>query len=182
MAKNTNCKPLHEAIGLAPDSRVIRDESPVSARETQAIKAIVAQRSEARRILGWKKPAWIAKRIREVSQWEDSPAGFVQSEDREARRSERETLKREIKRRFKHWRRLHPDGDPFGEPALWIDCPSGHWLIYRAKDGRRGFVIERNGSYFYGPDTVKRCREKAVRFAYEYHRIGQPEIPRDLAW
>jgi len=182
MAEKANCQPLHELIGLAPDSRAKRDDSTISAQATQAIKAIVAQRTEAKRILGWKKPAWIAKRMREVSQWEDSPAGIIQAEDRETRRSERETLKRDVKRQFKHWRRLHPDGDPNGEPALWTDLPSGHWLIYRVEETRRGFVIERNGVYFHGPDTVKRCKEKAIRFAYEYHKIGQPEIPGDLAW
>lgn len=165
-----------------PGSRVKRDDSPISAQAQQSIKAIVAQRSEARRILGWKKPAWIAKRMREVSQWEDTPAGIIQSEDREARRTERETLKRDVKRQFKYWHRLHPDKDPNGEPVLWTDLESGHWLIYRATDVRRGFIIERNGSYFYGPDTVKRCKEKAIRFAYEYHKIGQPEIPGGLAW
>lgn len=178
----TEFKPSQRLAGPGFNSRVKRDDSPISRAECADIKAIVAQRKEARRILGWKKPAWIAKRILEVSQWEDTPAGSVKAEDREYRRSERETLKREIKRRFKHWRRLHPGFDPHGEPALWTDLPSGHWLIYRAEDNRRGFVLERNGSYFYGPDTVKRCREKAIRFAYEYHKIGQPEIPRGLAW
>ena len=175
-------KPLHRVIGLESDSRVKTAESPISAQASQAFRSIVDQRGEARRLLGWKKPAWIAKRMREVDQFDSSPAGFVRSNDREARRSERETLKRDVKRSFKQWRRLHPDGDPNGEPALWLDLPSGHWLIYRAEDDRRGFVLERNGAYFYGPDTVKRCREKAIRFAYEYHKIGQPEAPRGLSW
>jgi len=114
--------------------------------------------------LAYKKPLWIANRIRENQIFDDSTIGRFRAVLRDLRKTENETRKREIKRAFKHWRRVHRDADPAGEPDLELSLDGSNWRIYRTSEGRRGFTVEKNGVYIYGPDTIKRCREKAEHY------------------
>lgn len=147
----------------------------LSERELAIVYRSLCKRGagDTARVLAYKKPLWIAKRIETAELFEETEIGRFRAALRELRKSERELLKREIKRSFRNWRRYHPDGKPDGEPEHRLEAHGAQWRIYRAEPGRRGFALERNGKYVHGPDTVKRCRERAVMFVLRDSRANE---------